>query len=671
MSRDAHETTHITLNHHLNVSSSECIPTGALDSRPLLIVCRTEQGLAGLPGLCGQRPVIVASDDPRVQLAAGRQPGVCQTSYIEQSASFYSVAPAVRETVEKIDDWLAGFTNLYPDLSEEILRWGCTVEGGMTSQRVQDALLLIDSYQNLLDRIQPASIVLMSSAYSSWDDLVLAQIAVKRGIPFRQDAPARPWRMVQIASAWLRPYALLIYRLLHLLRRGGGRPTPGPAPIADADGRIVFVLCNRAPNHFENIKSVMLELVRQGASCLIVRWHAAERMSLRDTPGESDSGTTPSHQLERWVGLRDVGHAFLLSRRLRLRIMAARADDSPWQRLVYRGVPLAPLLADSLRHFLIAELPSRIIFLRALHDAFSAAMPMAVKPWGAPEGFEYRAIASLWPGAKRPLIFQYWLGVGMFWPYADPRQRLDLFLAKDVGESAQVARDYCRDPAQIELVGQIRLAGHRQFAEVTPQAVSRQHLGLPDLPGALYVGFDPNCALRGYQSAREQAEITQSLLTAAGLSRNLILIVKPHPAYTIAHLSPLFSAASNPRVVVLPPGAPLTHFLNSLDIMVSKYSTLLLEAALMRRIAMAVIPDGDTRFQVFGQLALVFTDPATLADRLCQLADDHRERADWLADRLRQQEDYLIRYHFPPTNEVPTARAAAAIIAHSNRHHSY
>lgn len=655
----------------MNVSSPERIPTGALDSRPLLIVCRTEQGLAGLPGLCGHRPVIVASDDPRVQLAAGRQPGVCQTSYIEQSVSFYSVAPAARETVEKIDEWLAGFTNQCPDLSEEILRWGCTVEGGLTSQRVQDALLLIDSYQNLLDRIQPASIVLSSSAASSWDDLVLAQIAVRRGIPFRHHAPTRLRRLVQAAVTWLRPYALLTYRLLHLLRRGGGRPTPGPAPLADADGRIVFVLCNRAPNHFENIKSVMLELVHQGASCLIVRWHATERMSLRDTPGETDSGTVPSHPLERWVGLRDVGRALLLSRRLRLRIMAAKDHDAPWQRLVYRGVPLVPLLVDSLRHFLIAELPSRIIFLRALHGAFSAARPMAVKPWGAPEGFEYRAISRLWPGAKRPLIFQYWLGVGMSWPYADPRQHLDLFLAKDAGESAQVARDYCRDPAKIEIVGQIRLAGHRQFAEVTPQAVSRQHLGLLDLPGALYIGFDPNCALRGYQSAREQAEITQALLTAAGLAKNLVLIVKPHPAYPIDHLAPLFAAANNPRVVVLTRGAPLTHFLNSLDIMVSKYSTLLLEAALMRRISVAVIPDGDTRFQVFGQLAPVFTDLATLADRLCQLADDHRERADWLAERLRQQEDYLIRYYFPPTNEVPAARAAAAIIAHADRHHSY
>lgn len=614
----------------------------------------------------------MASDDPRVQLAAGRQPGVSQTSYIEQTASFYSVAPVVRETVEIIDGWLAGFASQCPDVSPEILRWGCTAEGGMTSQRVQDALLLIDSYQSLLDRIQPAAIVLMSSAATRWDDRVLAQLAVLRGIPFRQDAPARPRRLVQAAAAWLRPCALTIYRLLHLLRLGGGRPARGPAPLAGADGSMVFVLCSRAPNHVENIRPVMIELVRQGASCLNLRWHATERMPPRGMPGKPDFGTIPSHQLERWVGLRDLWAAFRLSRRLRLRILTARDHDSAWQRLAYRGVPLAPLLAESLRHFLIAELPSRITFLRALQAAFGAAVPAAVKPWGAPEGFEYRAISKLWSGAKRrPLIFQYWLGVGMSWPYADPRQYLDLFLAKDAGESAQVARDYCRDPAQIAVVGQIRLAGHRQFAEATPQADSRRRLGLPDLPGALYVGFDPNCALRGYQSAREQAEITQALLTAAQLAQNLVLIVKPHPAYPIEHLAPLFTAANNPRVVVLPRGAPLTHFLNSLDVMVSKYSTLLLEAALMRRISVAVIPDGDVRFQVFGRLAPVFSDPAALTHRLCQLAADQTERTAWMADRLRRQEDYLIRDYFPPTNPGPAARAAAAIITHANRHHSY
>lgn len=654
------------------MSVPDRIPTGALDSRPLLIVCRTQQGLAGLPGFCGHRPVIVASDDPRVQLEAGRHPNVCQTCYIEQSSSFYSVAPAVKETVEKIDDWLSSFASQYPDLSLEILRWGCTVEGGLTSQRVQDALLLIDSYQSLLDRIQPVAIVLMSSATTWWEDRVLAQIATGRGLPFQQDTPIRPRRLMQAATAWLRPCALLTYRLLHLLLLGGGRPTSSPTPLTGVDGSILFVLCSRAPNHFENVKSVIRELASKGASCLVLRWHAFERIAFRGTPGDPNFDTTPSHQLERWVGLRDLWNAFLLSRQLRLRIMAASDDqESPWQRLDYRGVPLAPLLTDSLRHFLIVELPSRISFLRALHVALASAVPAAVKPWGAPEGFEYRSISRLWPEAKRPLIFQYWLGVGMPWPYANPRQHLDLFLAKDAVESAQVARDYHRDPAQIEVVGQIRLAGHRQFAEVTPQANSRHHLGLPDLRGALYVGFDPNCALRGYQSAREQAEITQALLTAIQLSRNLVLIVKPHPAYTIDHLAPLFAASSNPQVIILPSEAPLTHFLNSLDIMVSKYSTLLLEAALMRRISLAVIPDGDTRFQVFGQLAPVITDLKALTSRVCQLADDQIERADWMAIRLREQEDYLIRDYFAVSNVSPAARAADAIIAHANEHHSY
>lgn len=650
---------------------SDPIPTGATDSRPLLIVCRTEQGLASLPGLCRDRPVIVVSDDPRVQLAAGRHPGVGQTSYIEQTTSFYAVAPAVRETVEKIDGWLAGFAPLCPDVSTEILRWGCTVEGGLTSQRVQDALLLIDSYQSLLDRIQPGAIALVSSAATRWDDRVLEQIAALRNIPFRQHAPARPRRLGHSLAAWLRPCALAAYRLLHLIRLGGGRPTRRPNPLTEADGRIVFVLCSRALNHAENIRPVILGLVHQGATCLNLRWHATERMPPRGTPEALDFGATPSHQLERWVRLRDLWTAFRLSRRLRRRILTAKDHDAPWQRLAYRDVPLAPLLAESLQHFLIAELPARITFVRALQAALGSAVPAAVKPWGAPEGFEYRAISRLWPGTRRPLVFQYWLGVGMAWPYADPRQHLDLFLAKDANESAQVARDYDRDPGQIEVVGQIRLAGHRQFAEATPQADSRRLLGLPDLPGALHVGFDPNCALRGYQSPREQAEITQALLTAARLAQNLVLIVKPHPAYPIDHLAPLFAVADNPRVVVLPRKAPLTHFLNSLDVMVSKYSTLLLEAALMRRISMAVIPDGDARFQVFGQLAPVFSDPTALTHRLCQLAADPAERAAWMAARLRQQEDYLIRNYFPPTNPGPAERAATAIITHANRHQSY
>ncbi len=602
----------------------------------------------------------MASDDPRVHAAARACPEVVEVVYLEPFSSFYRVAPVVRQVVETLDDWLAGFAPQFP----EALRWGCTVEGGLTSQRVQDALLLIEACDDLLERVRPAQVVVHSTGSDRFADLVLATVVATRSIPLRCEVPGACERARGALTAWFRPAALLSYRLVHLFRRGGGRPSPRTGTAPGSDRGVLFVLCSSARNHVDNVQPVINALAAQGTDTAVLTWHANERMGRAAPPG-----LTNAVALEPWVGWSDITAGLEQARRLRLRI--GSASTTPWKALVHRGVPLAPLLVESLRHFLIAELPLRLVFRRALLAAVAATRPLAVKPWGAPEGFEYRQISQLWPADRRPLVFQYWLGVGMAWPYADARQYLDLFLAKDAGEAAQVARDYQRTPAQIELVGQIRLAGHREFADTTPPATSRRNLGLPDRPQAFYVGFDPNCALRGYQSAREQAEITQALLAATAKSPDLVVVVKPHPAYPIDHLAPLFATSRDGRVVVLAHDAPLNHFLNAVDLVVSKYSSILLEAALMRRVALAVIADGNMRFRVFGELTPVMQDLTALSELLVQLASSPAYRDTWIAERRRLQEDCLQRNYLPQTGPSPVARAATAIIAHARQHHSY
>lgn len=626
---------------------------------PLLLVCRTERAWHARGLLPPGQPVVVASNDPRVHVAARSCPGVTDVIYLEPlSSSFYSVAAEVRRAVGLLDEWMAGFA---PEFSEA-LRWGCTVEGGLTSQRVQDALLLIDATHDLFDRVQPAGIIVHSTGAARFDDRVLVSVAGARGIPCRLATPNRWKRGLDAIQAWLRPASLLTYRLVHLFRRGGGRLTPRVATAPGIEGSVLFVLCSSARNHAVNVQSLILELVRQGTGCAVLTWCAHERMPW-PPPEELLPGTT---RLEPWLGWRDVATCLGRARRLHRRI--ARATDTPWPVLTYRGVPLSPLLSESVRHFLIAELPLRLMFRHALLAAIGSRLPVAVKPWGAPEGFEYRQISRLWPDDHRPLMFQYWLGVGMPWPYADPLQRVDLFLAKCQDEAAQVAADYRLPDTALEIVGQIRLAGHREFADTTTVAQSRSVLGLGDIPDTLWVGFDPNCALRGYQSAREQAAITESLLAAVAEAPGLHLLVKPHPAYPIDHLAPLFAAADPARVHVLPARCPLDHFLNAADLMVSKYSTLLVEAALMRRVAVPVIPDGDGRFRVFGELAPVLTDPADLTRLLTDLAGHPARRNAWIADRLRQQEEYLRLNFHPAPGPTAVARAATAILTHAVRH---
>lgn len=624
-----------------------------MNSAPLLLICRTPaQWAAGHRTWPRGRRVVVASDDPRVHELARRDPAVVETVYAEPLSSFYTVAPAVRAIVERLDRYSAACA---PDLAEA-LRWGCTVEGGMTSQRVQDALLLIDACHDLLDRTAPGEIVVCSGGADSFADTILAAVARHRGIPFRCETPARS-RLIDACRRGCRPWLLLAYRLAHFFRRWT-QPRDGSI-ASQAEGSFVFVLCSHAGNHWDNIRPVAQDLTRRGARCIAITWTASERI----TPAPVDA-TLVKHPLEPWTGVADVIRCLAQSARLSFQLRRALAEHA--DEFIYRDIALAPLLQASLRHFAVADLPLRLLFRCALAKALGATQPRAVKPWGAPEGFEYRQIAQLWPRQTGPLLFQYWLGVGMAWPYADPHQPLDLFLAKNRDEAAQFCADYRRPALHTAVIGPIRLAGHRQFADETTPRQSRSALGLADAPGALWVGFDPNCALRGYQSAREQVAITESLLAALRAAPLLHLVVKPHPAYPIDHLLPLFQDAPT-RIVLLPARAPLNHFLNAIDLLVSKYSTLLLEAALMRRIAVPIIPGGDARFRVFGDLAPLVSDLSVLTTLLTQLASNPEQRDAWHATRLAEQERYLAENGYLAARDLPAARAAAVLLERTAR----
>ena len=91
-----------------------------------LIICRNPSGLSTFKRFKSERPVIVASDDPRVQETARMMPGVVDVTYIEKGESFWTVATDVKIILGRIDEWLS---SLNPSLPKEVLAWGTNVEG--------------------------------------------------------------------------------------------------------------------------------------------------------------------------------------------------------------------------------------------------------------------------------------------------------------------------------------------------------------------------------------------------------------------------------------------------------------------------------------------------------------------------------------------------------------
>ena len=108
----------------------------------VLVICREPGDLPLVNKLKdrSQQSVIVASDHVDVQQAVARKPWVSKVCFIEQIESLYTVADDVMRIQTGINLWLASLATDGEGVPKSLLYFVKHAEGGMTTQRIQDAL---------------------------------------------------------------------------------------------------------------------------------------------------------------------------------------------------------------------------------------------------------------------------------------------------------------------------------------------------------------------------------------------------------------------------------------------------------------------------------------------------------------------------------------------------
>ena len=153
---------------------------------PLLIVCRDLQGVESTRRLVAKYNgrVVVASNDPRVHRAVQDSDNIQDAVFLDKLESYYCVADDVIAIMGRVNNWL-GHLSHAEGIQEDLLHWAMHCEGGETSQRVLDCLLVMRSYRELVDRFRPREIIVVRSSSATWEDELLLAEAVGQKIPIR------------------------------------------------------------------------------------------------------------------------------------------------------------------------------------------------------------------------------------------------------------------------------------------------------------------------------------------------------------------------------------------------------------------------------------------------------------------------------------------------------
>ena len=625
----------------------------------ILIICRDLQSVRRLLRFKpqAQSRYIMVSDDPRVHKAAKEYSWIDEICWIEQMESFFNVADDVIHLTGAVNQWLKSLADDKHGFSEGLLFFTRHVEGGMTTQRIQDLLLLIRSYHFLLNTYKITSVIVISQPGMGWEDDVLIETARSRDVDVQVIGRYSFGVLIKKISSFLKIYASAAYYAVNVIRFNL-RNRLKSKKTERVDKEIVFQLCSSAYKHVENIIPLMKALKDRGYNPVALYWHSNERYTKEPGADQVRREGLQAEELEKWCSFSDMWRSIIGVFWTWKKAKRKKSEFLTHKDLDYLSVPLGVLLWPSVRFFIVVELPQSDRLRQALKKYFKNHDPLAIKLWGATALKEgYFAWKSL-NFKQRPLIFNYEVGVFMIdWPYQVLDNPVDLlFVAGEISKKI-VEKTKFVPSRKIEICGQVRYKGIDDFKKKYNGTQSRSYLRIPS-SFSMYILFDSGAVLRGFMSSREQAVTLNALLKFASMYPSVALIVKPHPGHHEGIVEDMIRHGKDSKNVFLINKNMLPyHALNSADVLITKFSTLGMEAMLFDCSVICCVFDDEQRFNIYEGAADYIDRIENLEDLLLKLVTDNNFRCKWHDEHIQKQKDFLARY-FCEMKEPPSVYQA-------------
>lgn len=584
--------------------------------------------------------LVVASDDWRVHAAAGEpgQDGV-EVVWLDQNETFFDAAPHVLEVLGQVNAWLKAQGN-FRFLPVDLLYWVQHVEGGNTTQRISDAILEARACFALIERYRPSRIVIGDASHHNWEDAVVTSCATERKIALRWLGRYKYRKLIQAVWQRLRPFVVEAYQV-GLVLDSIARRSASRLEKKVANRFVAIQMCTRGAGHFANTFPLVDALEREGLPTVQVTYRVG-----RVAKGIRDKGYKIV-ELEAWLPVWAFLNATLAIGSGLRRVWTNKSAFLPIGTGGGYAQAIRSVLLDSVSGFFIAELPQLIRLDAACRRFFAAHPPAAARLWTniLYEGvIAFRAMTAV---GVRPLLFRQ-VGLDLLTnPYLRNDIHVDLYFC--ASDAARIRlRDEGETGCEILVSGAPSRQRIEEFALHNTVAQSRALLGVP--PSAKFVVFfDVQGFLKGYFSAVEQQHMVRLALEFAERHEDVFVLLKPHPAYQPGPVEAAIKGRGAGRLLWIPAKELPNHALNAADVLLTKFSTMTVDAMILGVPTICVLLDQDMRWAIYGDAV----DYAMTTDQLGRKLDELRDpdcRKIW-RDGLRESQARFIEQQFPKPPE--------------------
>lgn len=612
------------------------------DAKNVLIICRDISSARKLLYFKfeKQNRYILASDDPMVHELAKKYKWINEISWIEQMESFYKVADDVVAIIGQINRWLEKFGR-ETEIPKDLLYWITHCEGGDTSQRVMDLLLMGRSYQSLVDCFKISEVILVRSIDASWEDELFLEFADSIKIKARVFGRLSPtgWFYNRAWLKW-RPLAVGVYWSFKIVQTKAINFFCSQ-PIIDDTKLVMVQLVGSEKKHLNHTQSLLRAINKSGLQGAVLGWRLGSSANILRKEGIAVV------ELETWLSFRDIISGWV---RTIISWQWAKADINNFlsddQGIKALG-PLRKILIKSVNSFYLSELPGRYYLKKSAIEFFQSHRPIALRPHSLvlPEGvIPYRVIKNI---DENILIF-----IQGGWPYNVPNPITD--------SESPIPRDevvFCSCgklhrnillnsgflDKNVYITGLHWVEPINEFKKKISKIESRKILGL-NLQAELYVLYDSNSSIRGYLTDQEIHSTLQLIMNIANKNKSIQVMIKPHPSHKKGLLEKIIKQYSLQNVKLIEQSNLPYHALNAADILVTKFSTLAIEGMFLGVPALGVILDHEENFKYYDSAVEYHDNLPSLEAKLEKLIGDREYRKEWIEKMKENQIEYFEKH---------------------------
>lgn len=537
--------------------------------------------------------VILASDDLMVHQASQNLHEIDKVTFLQKALSYPKVSGNVVDMIDKVNIYFAKVSEKAV-FDKKDLFWSYHVEGGYTTQRLQDTLLIIDCIYRIFEE-NMVNELLIIGPNNSLPIRVLKKLAFLKGHKISSYN-----RRLILDKEIIRNFARPIYYLFRSLKC---KITSKNLNKITKNNIALFQICGTSAKHIQNALFPQDELLRNGFTPLNIIWGSSKEVKKINDKGYSAIG------IEYYLKYRDIFESLFKKLLVLININTLKNLFYETNDFIYRDINVSDIVYESTIQYLLTNAPENFRY-RVAAQRFAKEYSENIV------AIKYCAVKSLAQGTilsdifeDRYLKFDY--NVGLRIPNLYTRlnsKKYNKFLCNNFlrfvpnnTEKKYLIDDMNAPENSVITFGAGRAINHFENKKFLSKAESKKELGI-NKDYEIYLLLDYAILAPGIYSVEESYQLTNSLIEFTRDRSNIALIIKPHPSASIKPLTFLMKKNLDNIYIVDKQALP-DHALNIADIMFCKFSTMGMEAMIYDVQVVSFLLDNENIFKVFGDAA--------------------------------------------------------------------